>query len=79
MIKKDKKKISKTSIRKKYVVGFYDAFDGWHKPAFGEYATLERAKTECNKKMKKLDEHNKRMGEYYAVFNEYGKQVYRGY
>jgi ABC-type proline/glycine betaine transport system substrate-binding protein len=82
MSKKTMKKLVKSKIDHSYAIGFYDAFDGWWLPSETKakrYKSLADAKTACDKKMKDLDENNKRMGEHYSVFDENEKEVYHGY
>jgi hypothetical protein len=64
---------------KRYTIDFYDMIDGWGGTPgwYGWFDTLEEAKIECDKKMKTLDESNKRAGEHYGVIDmETGMEVY---
>lgn len=67
-------------MKKRYIVGFYDAFDGWcHMSAFygWEYDTLEDAKKKASDLMIKLDVSNKNCGEHYGVIDtKIGREVY---
>jgi hypothetical protein len=59
-------------MTKRYLVDFYDMFDGWsHSAEFWgrEYDDFEEAKIECNNLMNDLDEANKRAGEHYGVID----------
>ena len=65
-----------------YAIGFYDAFDGWYYPSethAKKFTSLDKAKAECDKKMKDLGKNNKNMGEHYSVFDENDKAIYRGH
>lgn len=68
---------------KKYVIDFYDAFDGWGEGRLGDFKpgyafdNIEDAKRACDEKMKLLEPENKNMGEHYSVFVG-DHEIYRG-
>ncbi len=68
---------------KKYVIDFYDAFDGWGEGRLGDFIpgfsfdSFEDAKHFCDEKMKILDNNNKNMGEHFSVFVG-DQEIYRG-
>ena len=54
---------------KRYIVDFYDSFDGWiHWPKL-ETDNLEEAKEFALKMTSSLDKDNRRMGEHYGVID----------
>lgn len=59
-------------MTKRYLVDFYDMFDGWcHSAEFWhrDFDSFEEAKIVCDKLMEELDESNKRCGEHYGVID----------
>jgi hypothetical protein len=59
-------------MMKRYIVDFYDMFDGWCNMSefYGwTYDTLDDAKIKADELMKDLDESNKRAGEHYGVID----------
>jgi hypothetical protein len=70
-------------MTKKYVIDFYDAFDGWGDRQLGEiipgydFDSLTEAKKRCDELMIKLDANNKNMGEHFSVFDG-NREIYRG-
>jgi hypothetical protein len=65
---------------KRYIVDFYDSFDGWCNMAefYGwTFDSLDDAKKLCDDKMKVLDPSNKKMGEHYGVIDtRINREVY---
>jgi hypothetical protein len=64
-------------MTKRYVVDFYDMFDGWCHMSDRESDSLNEAKQICDNLMERLDEQNKRAGEHYGVIDmKTGVEVY---
>ena len=64
-------------MTKRYVVDFYDMFDGWCHMTNREFDSLNEAKQICDNLMEDLDEQNKRCGEHYGVIDlKTGVEVY---
>lgn len=62
---------------KRYIVDFYDSFDGWCRWPKLETDVLEEAKEFAIKMTSSLDKNNRKMGEHYGVIDTHtDREIY---